>query len=339
MSIITPIKRYLPHELHTRIHAVKLYRSEHEISFVCRRYKVSKSSLLRWNKRYDGTPGSLMDRSHRPHTPHPNSHTPEEIKWVRNLVRRTPDISCPELWWKLHRKKGYHRHPGSLRRLLIRLGLRPGKAASTKEKHAPMPYDTPTSLGVKWQMDVKYVPAACYASQDRQKFYQYTMIDEAARKRFIYPYMEQSSASTCDFIRRAILFFKYVPAIIQTDNGSEFTYTRKTDRIHPMDALCQKLCIEHKLIRPRTPRHNGKVERSHRNDQERFYNHLSFYSYNDLLYQMSNYLYRSNRIPSRVLGWLTPEEMTKKLMPISSPRKAPKLPENIMDFIYGDVSV
>lgn len=72
-------------------------------------------------------------------------------------------------------KKGYHRHPGSLRRLLIRLGLRPGKAASTKEKHVPMPYDTPTSLGVKWQMDVKYVPAACYASQDGQKFYQYTM--------------------------------------------------------------------------------------------------------------------------------------------------------------------
>ena len=170
-----------------------------------------------------------MDRSHRPHTPHPNSHTPEEIKWVRNLVRRTPDISCPELWWKLHRKKGYHRHPGSLRRLLIRLGLRPGKAASTKEKHAPMPYDTPTSLGVKWQMDVKYVPAACYASQDGQKFYQYTMIDEAARKRFIYPYMEQSSASTCDFIRRAILFFKYVPAIIQTDNGSEsLTQGRRT---------------------------------------------------------------------------------------------------------------
>ncbi|MCI7056717.1 MAG: DDE-type integrase/transposase/recombinase [Selenomonas bovis] len=228
MSIITPIQRYLPHELHTRIHAVKLYRSEHEIFFVCRRYKVSKSSLLRWNKRYDGTPGSLMDRSHRPHTPHPNSHTPEEIKWVRNLVRRTPDISCPELWWKLHRKKGYHRHPGSLRRLLIRLGLHLGKAASTKEKHVPMPYDTPTSLGVKWQMDVKYVPAACYASQDGQKFYQYTMIDEAARKRFIYPYMEQSSASTCDFIRRAILFFKYVPAFIQTDNGSEFTYTRKT---------------------------------------------------------------------------------------------------------------
>lgn len=54
---------------------------------------------------------------------------------------------------------------------------------------------------------------------------------------------------------------------------------------------------------------------------------------------MSNYLYRSNRIPSRVLGCLTPEEMTKKLMPISSPRKSPKLPENIMDFIYGDVSV
>lgn len=338
MSIITPIRRYLPHELHTRIHAVKLYRSEHDISFVCRRYKVSKSSLLRWNKRYDGTPGSLMDRSHRPHTPHPNSHTPEEIKWVRNLVRRTPDISCPELWWKLHRKKGYHRHPSSLRRLLIRLGLRPGKATSTKKKHVPMPYDTPTSLGVKWQMDVKYVPAACYASQDGQKFYQYTMIDEAARKRFIYPLHGAEQCLHLRFHQKGHPFLQ-ARSCNHPDRQWLGVHLHKENGIHPMDALCQKLCIEHKFIRPRTPRHNGKVERSHRNDQERFYNHLSFYSYNDLLYQMSNYLYRSNRIPSRVLGWLTPEEMTKKLMPISSPRKAPKLPENIMDFIYGDVSV
>ncbi|EDP27182.1 hypothetical protein COPEUT_00703 [Coprococcus eutactus ATCC 27759] len=30
----------------------------------------------------------------------------------------------------------------------------------------------------------------------------------------------------------------------------------------------------HKLIRPRTPRHNSKVERRHRKDQERFYNQV-----------------------------------------------------------------
>jgi hypothetical protein len=57
------------------------------------------------------------------------------------------------------------------------------------------------------------------------------------------------------------------------------------------------------LIRPRTPWHNGKVERSHRNDQERFYNDLRFYSFSDLQTQMKRYLYRSNNIPMAVLGW------------------------------------
>ena len=45
-----------------------------------------------------------------------------------------------------------------------------------------------------------------------------------------------------------------------------------------------------------------KVEKSHRSDQERFYNHLKFYSYEDLQIQMKRYLYRSNRIPMTVLG-------------------------------------
>lgn len=54
--------------------------------------------------------------------------------------------------------------------------------------------------------------------------------------------------------------------------------------------------IAHKRIRPCEPRHNGKVEHGHRNDQEWFYNHKSFYDYNDLLIQMKQYLNRSNNI-------------------------------------------
>ena len=45
-----------------------------------------------------------------------------------------------------------------------------------------------------------------------------------------------------------------------------------------MDTLLKKLEIKHYKIRPRTPEHNGKVERSHRNDNERFYSYLKFYS-------------------------------------------------------------
>jgi integrase family protein len=107
----------------------------------------------------------------------------------------------------------------------------------------------------------------------------------------------------------AIKHFKYKPKIIQTDNGFEFTYFRKTKRTHPFGIFCANNGIEHKLIRPRTPRHNGKVESSHRNDNERFYSNLTFYSYDDLIIQMKGYLYKSNRLPMQVLGWLSPIEM------------------------------
>lgn len=155
-------------------------------------------------------------------------------------------------------------------------------------------------------MDVKYVPTACYSGTVPQKFYQYTVIDEASRERFIYPYMEQSRYSTVDFLKRAIAYFGYKPFILQTDNGAEFTRLKRSDRTHPLDLQCSKLNIVHKRIRPRTPRHNGKVERSHRNDQEGFYNHMSFYDYDDLQIQMKRYLNRSNNIPMQVLGWKSP---------------------------------
>ncbi len=314
MNTITYSQRYLPHELKTRIHAVLLYRNpEYDVSFVCRRYHISKSSLMRWNKRFDGTPESLMDKSHRPFTPHPNAHTEQELTWIKSLKRRNPKISVCELYGKLRTQKGYKRHPGSLYRVCRRLGYS-AKTDSTKDKKHNGKYDTPVKLGAKWQMDVKYVPKACYAGKDGQKFYQYTMIDEASRERFIYPYPEFGSYYTVDFVKRAIAYFGYKPQIIQTDNGAEFTNIRRTDRIHAFDILCKELGIVHKLIRPRTPWHNGKVERSHRNDQERFYNHMRFYSYEDLRQQMKRYLYRSNRIPMSVLGWLSPLEKRHELM-------------------------
>jgi transposase InsO family protein len=268
---------------------------------------------MRWNKQYDGTKESLMAKSHKPHRQHPNAHTKQELKWIQNYHRRNPNISICELYGKLQKEKAYSRHPGSLYRVFVRLGYRK-KTESTKKKSKHLGhYDTPIELGKKWQMDVKYVPKACYVGTDGEKFYQYTMIDEASRERFIYAYKESSSYSTVDFVKRAFIYFGYGPEIIQTDNGGEFTHTQKTKRTHPLDVLCNQLHIQHKTIRPRTPWHNGKVERSHRNDQERFYNHLSFYSYEDLQLQMKRYLRRSNQIPMATLGWKSPIEKRKEI--------------------------
>lgn len=306
-------KRYLPHELSTKVQAVNLYRNTKDISFVCRRYHISKASLMRWNKLYDGTKESLQPKSHRPKTQHPNSHTETELNWIKNYHRRNPNISMCELYGKLRTEKGYTRHPGSLYRVFVRLGYRQ-KAESTKKKSKHNgKYDTPATIGIKWQLDVKYVPSACYSGADDEKFYQYTMIDEASRERFIYPYKEQSGYSTVDFAKRAIIYFGYAPETIQTDNGGEFCNTRKTDKIHYFDRFCTEFNIQHKTIRPKTPWHNGKVERSHRNDQERFYNYLKFYSYDDLLIQMKRYLKRSNNIPMAVLGWKSPLQKRAEL--------------------------
>ena len=103
MKSIAQKKRYLQHEVTTKLYAVRLYRQARDVQYVCRRYHVSKASLMRWNRRYDGTRESLTPKSRRPKTPHPNAHTEEELSWIRNLHRRNPNISVCEMYGKLWR--------------------------------------------------------------------------------------------------------------------------------------------------------------------------------------------------------------------------------------------
>ena len=123
-SSIAQKRRYLPHEITTKIHSVETYRQTSDIGYVCRKYHVSKASLMRWNKRYDGTRESLAKRSHRPLHQHPRAHSEEELKWITDLHRRNPNISLCEMYGKLVAKKGYSRLPGSLYRVFVRLGYR-----------------------------------------------------------------------------------------------------------------------------------------------------------------------------------------------------------------------
>ena len=140
-------KRYCPHEISTKYHAVELYRKEGDISYICRKYKISKASLMRWNKIYDGTRESLMPKSHRPHRQHPNAHTEEELKWIRDYHRRNPNISINELYGKLREEKAYSRHPGSLYRVFVRLGYRKSTESTMKKSKHNGKYDTPPVVG------------------------------------------------------------------------------------------------------------------------------------------------------------------------------------------------
>lgn len=312
-------KRYLPHDINTRKYAVEMYRNCGDIEYVCRKYHISRISLWRWNKIYDGTKESIMDKSHRPRSKHPNSHTNQEIRWIRNYVRRNPRITLCELWIKLKREKGYKRTITALYRVMRRLDIKFYKGMNikntSKKKHNKK-YETPKNVGEKGQMDVKYVPNECKSPQipEDKKFYQYTYIDEATRERYLYWYEEHTPTNTVDFVRRVIEYFGYKPKEIQTDNGIEFTYNKADiKKEHPLERILKELGIKHHKIQPRTPEHNGKVERSHRNDNERFYSYLKFYSLEDLREQGKRYLKRSNNIPMAVLKYLTPQEKRAEL--------------------------
>lgn len=316
MNIIPQKTRYVAHDLKIRFKACSTYSTgKYKVKEIERLYHISKASLMRWMKRFDGTIESLKDKSKRPHTKHPNSHTDEEIKNIMNLLKRNPNIGLSELYGKLKHDYAYTRHPASLFRFLRKKGVYVEPEAP-KSKYKPKPYITPLNPGEKMQLDVKFVPNSCYVGLEHKKFYQYTIIDESTRERFIYAYDEHSSFSTVDFVYRAIIYFGYIPMCIQTDNGLEFTRHKesKESGLHLFDRLCNELNIEHKLIKPYTPRHNGKVERSHRNDQKRFYSNLSFYSLEDLQVQMKAYLRRSNSIPSSSLKWLSPIEKRESLI-------------------------
>lgn len=79
MKSITQKKRCLPREMSMKINSVNLYRRTRDIDFVIRRYHISKASLMRWNKRDDGSRESLLPKAHGPHREHPKAHTEEEL--------------------------------------------------------------------------------------------------------------------------------------------------------------------------------------------------------------------------------------------------------------------
>lgn len=299
---------------------------------VCMRCKCTERSLWRWKSLYDGTLESLQPLSCRPKTPHPNSHTEEETAEIVKVFKRNPHISYCEAYGILRTKYAYSRSYGGFYNFVLKSNIRPKKQL---DRYVPQPYDTPEMLGYKWQMDVKYVPVQCYHGEiihrDDNKFFQYTIIDEATRERFLFPYKEHNVSSTLDFVKRAIAYFGYVPEIIQTDNGLEFTNHKEkhykdgttitTKKTHALDEFLAKIGIKHQLIRAYTPRLNGKVERSHRSDQESFYSYLKFSTIEELRKQMMKWNVRYNNRPHSSLRdrngkrvWWTPLQKRNDLL-------------------------
>lgn len=304
----------LTQEAKKRQAVIKLARKKGK-SFAARKYGVSLSSVKRWDKRYDGKDWrSLLERSHRPHS-HPKQHTEEEEKLISKAYWKKYERYGWEGVYVEAKANGYTRSLSGMIYAAKRLELgeenkrRPVRRYNRKFPELLKP-------GEKVQIDVKEVPYNCLRGKllrDGKHLYQWTAIDECTRVRFVYGFEEHTPENSVKFLRMLKKEFPFKIQTIQTDNGTEFTYKYISETEEcPFDKELRESNIEHKLIPPRTPWHNGKVERSHRNDQRYFYDWETFRSAEELNAKLAEHLVWSNNKPMRTLKDKSPIEMLEE---------------------------
>ena len=128
--------------------------------------------------------------------------------------------------------------------------------------------------------------------------------------KFIYAFEEHTPENSVKFLKMIQKVFPFKIQIIQTDNGTEFTYKYISDTEKcPFETALERAHIIHKLIPVRTPWHNGKVERSHRNDQRYFYDWEKFGSVEELNQKLIDHLHWTNSKTMRTLGGLSPTQL------------------------------
>ena len=170
--------------------------------------------------------------------------------------------------------------------------------------------------GDKVQVDIKYVPkeSLMFDTQDK-KYYQITAIDEYSRKRILEIVDEKSVTNTSRFVKTLQNSLGLKINTIQTDNGPEFV-NNQIDTNEPtlFERTLESLGIKHRRTRPYSPWQNGKVERSHKIDGERFYSKQEFKSVEDLKRKVKRYNARYDNIAKKVLGFKSPNQIVEEYL-------------------------
>ncbi len=211
------------------------------------------------------------------------NETPIRIKERIIKLRKKTNLCAMKLHWKLKKEKLNipTRTIGKIlkdEKLVRKYRVKRVKYKYIKAERKP---------GELVEIDVKYVPGRVKG----KRYYQYTAIDTASRWRYLRIFEEQSNYHSIVFLEDVINRFSHKIKSVKTDNGFVFTnrYTgtyKREDlsprKLHAFDVCCVKHGITHYLIDPGKPAQNGTVERSHRTDQEKFYDKNIFNNINDL---------------------------------------------------------
>jgi len=268
-----------------------------------------KRSLERWVAAYrkEGVDG-LIPKSTQPKTQ--PKETPVRIKEEVIALRKKTKLCAKKLHWRL-KKQDIHIHERTVGKILKKEGLtRKYRVKKTKYKYLR----AQRKPGELVEIDVKYVPGRVA----NKRYYQYTAIDTASRWRYLRIFEEQSNYHSVIFLEDVIQKFPHIILSVKTDNGFVFTnrYTgtyKREDlspvRLHAFDACCAKYNIVHYLIDPGKPAQNGTVERSHREDQEKFYEQNKFKNKRDLEKKIRAWNEYYNNLEHCSLDGKTPNEV------------------------------
>jgi len=292
-----------------RLRWVQMVESGTKLKDVIKIFPYSGRTLKRWLKGYrsKGEKG-LIPKSTRPKT-NPKESRIELKEKVIDLRKKTK-LCALKLKWKLA-KEGILIHERTIGKILKAENLvRKYRVKKIKYKYIKAEREP----GELVEIDVKYVPGRIAG----QRYFQYTAIDTASRWRYLKVYEEYTSHYSVCFLKEVMERFKYKIQAIKTDNGSVFTnYYLGTHKrsdvlvktLHGLDIFCLENNIIHYLIDPGKPAQNGTVERSHREDQEKFYERNKFKSFNDLQNKLKVWNEYYNNLEHCGLNGKTPNEM------------------------------
>lgn len=235
----------------------------HNVAKTCRYYGIGRTAYYEWYSRYqaEGEEG-LRDKSRRPiHSPRA---TQAEVIAKIIYLRQNYLFGAYRIKVYLERYHDIRLSKSGIWRILKRLNMNLLPSSQRYRRHADRwkRYEKPQP-GHRIQVDVKFLERI---KDTRRRYYQFTAIDDCTRLRVLRIYDRNNQLSAIQFIDYVLSRLPFHAEVIQTDNGSEF---QAQFHWHILDKG-----IKHVYIKPRTPRLNGKVERSHRIDEEEFYRML-----------------------------------------------------------------
>jgi transposase InsO family protein len=226
-------------------------------------------------------------------------------------IRREKGYGAPRLSWHLQRHHNIYISCVTIGHIFRRHHI-PRAIPHHNVRVSPPVTVQKQSPGERVQVDVKFLPKL---AKEHRRYYQFTAIDDCTRYRVLQIYSHNSTKSALAFIEKLREKLPFAIKEIQTDHGSEFAT--------PFTWHLNDLGITHRRIYPGCPNQNGKVERSHRTDEEEFYRRYQFNNAQELETRIEEWEkeYNFNR-PHMALKGLTPGEKLHKMITKKSLQKS-----------------